>query len=133
MKALAISLFLSMVPTVKPSPPAIDFDRLITAIAELEQGDPKKPGGRCNISYSAWSDASTLPYYASANEAQAMPVYRAHLAKLALSLTRAGAPVTAQTLGTAWRWGFTGAQRRHWKSDSGVRTSNLYHDKSFNP
>ncbi len=130
MKALAAVALLSIFPSMRAAPPAgIDADRLLSAIAEIEQGAWGKPGGPCNLSYSAWTDAAPdLPYYMSANEAVAMPVYRLHLKRLSTELAANGVKVNPQTLGTAWRWGITGARRRHWTSDQGQRTANLYDD-----
>lgn len=128
MKLLACAAFLSIFPSMRAAQPAIDKDRLLAAIFEIEQGEWKNPGGRGNISYSAWSDSSDLPYQASGNESLAMPVYRKHLEKLTSQLRAAGVRVNPQTLGTCWRWGFEGARRRHWKSDQGDRTANLYYD-----
>lgn len=121
---LVATLLIAMSPAPKAEP--VDYARLISAISQLEQGAWGKPGGICNISYAAWSDRSPLSYVASANEAQAMPVYVLHLEWLATQLSKRGVPVNAQTLGTCWRWGLEGARRRKWVSDNGERTKNLY-------
>lgn len=128
MRLFVASFFLAMSPAIKAEP--VDYARLISAIAQIEQGEWGKPGGTCNISYSAWTDASPLSYVASANREAAMPVYFRHLDKLSTQLRAAGVAVNAQTLGTAWRWGFTGARRRHFVSDQGERTRNLYADSA---
>ncbi len=126
MRAIVASILLAMSPATKAEP--VDYPTLIRAIGEIEQGAWGKPGGTCNIMYAAWSDASPLSYVASGNESQAMPVYFKHLDKLSSQLRAAGVWVNPQTLGTCWRWGFDGARRRHWKSDQGERTANLYAD-----
>lgn len=129
MKIAFLSLALCMSPFAKAQTP-VDHDRLLIAIFEIEQGKWGEPGGRGNICYDAWTEDSNLPYYASANEAQAMPVYRKRLVRLSRMLRAAGVRVNAQTLGTCWRWGFEGARRHHWRSDNGVRTQNLYDDST---
>lgn len=126
MKLLLASVFLAMSPATKAEP--VDYPTLIRAIAEIEQGTWGQPGGTCTILYAAWSDSSDLPYQASANESQAMPVYFKHLDWLSAQLRKARVSVNPQTLGTCWRWGLDGARRRNWKSDQGERTENLYDD-----
>lgn len=126
MRVLISTLILAMSPAIEAEP--VDYARLISAIAQIEDGAWGKPGGACNISYAAWSDSSPLSYVASADRETAMPVYFRHLDKLSKQLRAAGVAVNAQTLGTAWRWGITGARRRHWESDQGGRTRNLYED-----
>jgi hypothetical protein len=129
-KLLAAAIVFAIFPAVKAAPP-LNVDRLIEAICQVEDGQWGKPGGRGNIQYSAWSDVSDLPFYSSATESLALPVYRKHLDKLSGQLRSAGVNVNAQTLGTCWRWGFEGARRRHWKSDDGARTQNLYDDRNW--
>lgn len=129
MRLTFLTVLIAMSPTNRAEP--VDYARLISAIAEIEQGRWGEPGGICNIGYTAWSDASDLPYQASGNPEQAIRVYYRHLDSLSRRLRAAQIPVTPDTLGTCWRWGFSGAQRRHWKSDQGQRTQNLYADPSL--
>lgn len=130
MKTIIAVILFSLAVMVKAAP-AVNVDRLIETICQIEDGHWGKPGGRGNMLYRAWSDSSDLPYYASANESLAMPVYRRHIAKIAAELRLYRVPVNAQTIGTCWRWGVEGARRRKWSSDQGQRTQNLYDDKSW--
>lgn len=127
---LAVGLFAS----VLPMRAAVNYDRLLACIAEIEQGDPKNAGNISNISYSAWETAAPdIPYHMSANEAICLPICKKHLAWLSAELRKVGCRVNAQTLGTCWRHGFTGARRLGFKCDQGQRTANLYADASFHP
>lgn len=125
MKAIAAAAFFALSRVFMKAEP-IDVPRVLEAISQEEGGAWGKNGGVCNISYSAWGDRSELAYQLSRNEASATPVYRLHIAWIEKMLAQNGVRVTAQTIGTAWRFGIEGARRRKWKSDYGARCLNLY-------
>ena len=132
---MKLPLFLGLVATILPSSlkaEGLDYDRLLACIAQQENGDPKKPGGLWNIGYSAWEKvAPDIPYHMSANEAICVEVCKKHLDWLSKELLKVGCRVNAQTIGTCWLKGFTGARRVKFVSEYGKRVSNLYHDPTF--
>ncbi len=129
---LTMSLFATLLTPMKSSEAKLDYDRLLACIGEIEQGDPNKPGGNCNISYLAWETvAPDLPFHMSANESVCRPVCKKQLLWLVERLKEVNCKVNPQTLGTCWRLGFQGARRVGFKHEQGVRTSALYFDKDF--
>lgn len=104
----------------------LNLETLIEALAQEEGGAWLKVGGVCNISFSAWSDRTELPYQGSMHESVALPIYRLHLLWIMKELKRNGVRVSAQAVGSCWRWGVSGARKRKWVSDYGQRCQNLY-------
>ena len=130
MKLLACSAFLIFFPAVKPVP-AIDTERLIAVLCEVEQGRWGSPGGAANMSYYAWEQHSRLAYQLSASREHALPVYREHLKTLRQQILDQHKEPTVVALSTAWLLGFDGALRQRLASDYGTRCLNLYSDKTF--
>ncbi len=82
--------------------------------------------------YGTWSDrAPDLSYQYSATETAAWPIFRSHLEWLAIQLKKAKIPVTAESLGTGWRWGIGKATRLKGKSEYGKRIQALHDDPFF--
>jgi len=134
MKPIALAALLSFLPGVKAEPPTkpIDVDRLIVSLNEIEQGKWGTPGGILNISYALWSDYSKMAYQLSGNRYHALIVYKLAIHGIMARLARIGHPVTVEAVATCWNEGFEGARRQKFRTSFGTRTSNLYHDTSFN-
>ena len=131
MKILAAAMFLSSLAGVKAAPPAIDYDRILAVIAEVEGGKWGESGGPCQISYSAWSQHSRFAYQLSGTRAHCMVVLKTHIAWLSACIVRSGAKLTPEAIGTAWRFGYERARTLKFKSDYGQRVANLYFDRDF--
>jgi len=108
----------------------VEPERMIRALAAVENGQPDDLGGECHMREAAWSDRTKLPYYLSRNPAHARNVYRLHLVWLARQLTRAGVRITPQSVATCWRYGVAGAKRRGFRSEYADRVANIYHENA---
>lgn len=129
---LTLGLLSSLFSPMRATEPKLEVNRLIACIIEVEQGHWTELGGAGNMSFGAWSDSSDLSYQGSRTESLAMPVYRKHiLEKIIPQLKAVNCKVNPQTIGSCWRLGFTGARKVGFKTDEGLRISNLYYDTHF--
>lgn len=109
--------------------PAVDVDRFLTCIVQIEGHAWTDPGGAYAIQRDTWRDYTRLPYAAASIKGHADVVAARHLAWLARSLADEGWPVNAYTLAGCWRWGFTGFKQRAnaGRVDYAARFWQLYH------
>lgn len=125
-------LFLALVAIALPGrAPAVDADRMIRVLVEMEGGEPTDFGGAAHLQHSTWSQHSKLAYQLSRRPEYALPVYRLHLAWLERTLAKNGVRPTPRALALCWRWGFEGAKRARFKGEYGDRAAALFADAGF--
>ncbi len=121
----------------------INFDRMYAVICEIENGDPKKLGGRPCIGRALWEQYAkathgfvivTLDYGLSNDEDFCRVVSMKAIRGLAKELTCHHIPVTPGNIYHAWRFGFDGFLKHYregWHYQGADYAENLYNDKEF--
>lgn len=133
MKSL-LTLLLTTVGFSKPPAEPIDLGRMVEAIVEIEGGRWTDIGGAGCMSYAAWSQHTTLPYYMSNRQYLTRMIYRDHLNWTVRQLMRHGVAVTPASVYLVWRRGLEGAcaiLRRSGMPEQSIRCQNLYYDSGF--
>lgn len=108
-------------------------DRLLEAIAQVENHTWRHPGGRYALSYAAWIDLTTLPYRKANDPVIGARMARKHLQKLKDGLAAKGLAATPYMLAGCWRsglarWTAGNAPRSH--RDYARRATNLYDEST---
>lgn len=123
MTALLLAAALATAPSYEP-------ERLLYAIAQVEQHKDDWLGGRYAITRAAWEETTRVSYHLSRNRDYCHAVARKRLALLALRLNDAGMVVTPYALACCWKLGWDGYLRENQRGwiDYGQRVANLYDD-----
>lgn len=128
MRLLAATFFLASSALAAPQ---YDADRLLNAIAHVEQHHADWLGGRYAMTLAAWSEVTTWGYHLSRQPYYADRVARWRLERLASRLRGDGIVVTPYTLAACWHLGYAGFVRensRGWVNYA-VRVEALYFEK----
>jgi len=132
-------IFLAMAPTISVAPTrkALDYDRVVKCLIEVEATPWDAPGGALGWTRKAWSeDGGVSPYADACRWKIAVPAAKRRLYRHSVWLAKHGYTVTVERLGQAWRHGLAGsvgAIEPSKDADYGQRVANLYNDESFDP
>ncbi len=107
--------------------PVIDYERLVRAIEERENGRWSSPGGRACWTIAAWREETSLPFRLAQNRAQSRILMVQRLAKFAARFTRDDIEPTVWRLSTAWYRGYDGSKRAtRYPNDYGECCEGIY-------
>lgn len=114
-----------------PASPAINYERLIWSIGQVESGGRWDiEGGALQFTRQTWEEvAHLLPYRLAQFEPQAVIIASAILHRNAAICIRFGVEPTPGLLASSWRHGLSGAMKRAKRgkvSDYETRVMNLY-------
>lgn len=129
MNPLLAALFLGVVTAVRAE--AIDVDRMIDAIVQIEGHAVNDLGGPGRMLRGTWYDRTRLPYDRSRDPEFCRPVYRAHVRWIMEQFRREGIKSTPESVYLAWRRGVEGAvvRLRGPMPDEAIRCGRIYRGK----
>lgn len=116
-----------------PPQPAIDYDRVIRCILELEGTPWSKPGGALCFQPGTWQEETSLPYRLASNSPQARIVAKQRLARFAALAISHGLTPTPRYLLDVWRFPTFALHNlaRDRSCDYAQRGANLFNDPTF--
>lgn len=111
--------------------PVLNFDKLIAAIEQVENGRWGRLSGRPNWTRALWSQYSPLPFSYSAAPNSSREAMRRALADFTKRYLAEDTTPTLWRLAMCWNLGYDGAKKvRRTETDFGSRVANLCEAKT---